>query len=182
MQFVVQLAAVIILCWEELYIVWFTPYTIFAILGSLIGADTITFLIPNLKLKHSVSPVHTLTEIKLLKKNFNNQIRQFNVYDQEKLIAGATIFESKKTAHVQYISSDSSKNTSGSLDFLFSHLIGDIFKSKEFFDFGNSNENNGESINKGLIYWKEGFGAKSITQDFYKIETNNYTNLDNLFI
>ena len=141
-----------------------------------------TLLIPNLKLKHGVSPVHTLTEIKLLKKNFKNHIRQFNVYDQEKLIAGTTIFESKKTAHAQYISSDSSKNTSGSLDFLFSHLIGDIFKSKEFFDFGNSNENNGESINKGLIYWKEGFGAKSITQDFYKIETNNYTNLDNLFI
>ena len=65
---------------------------------------------------------------------------------------------------------------------MFSHLIGDIFKSKEFFDFGNSNENNGQSINKGLIYWKEGFGAKSITQDFYKVKTSNYVNLGNLFI
>tara|TARA_B100000767_G_scaffold19370_1_gene17700 strand:+ start:406 stop:1275 length:870 start_codon:yes stop_codon:yes gene_type:complete len=141
-----------------------------------------TLLIPNLNLKHGVSPVHTLSEITLLKKNFNNNIRQFNVYNKEKLIAATTIFESKTTAHVQYISSDSSKNTTGSLDFLFSHLIGDVFKSKEFFDFGNSNENNGQSINKGLIYWKEGFGAKSITQDFYKVETNNYVNLDNLFI
>jgi hypothetical protein len=141
-----------------------------------------TLLIPNLRLKHGVSPVHTLSEIKSLKKNFNNNIRQFNVYKQEKLIAATTIFETKTTAHVQYISSDSSKNTSGSLDFLFSHLIDNIFKSKEFFDFGNSNENNGQLINKGLIYWKEGFGAKPITQDFYKIETKNFINLDNLFV
>ena len=83
-------------------------------------------------------------------------------------------------AHVQYISSNETKNTTGSLDFLFSHLIGDIFKSKEFFDFGNSNENNGQFVNEGLIYWKEGFGAKSIVQDFYKIETKNYIKLDNL--
>ena len=49
-------------------------------------------------------------------------------------------------------------------------------------DFGNSNEENGEKLNKGLMYWKEGFGAKSVSQDFYKIETLNFINLDNLFI
>ena len=97
-----------------------------------------------MNLKHGISPVHTLSEIKLLKKRFNNNIRQFNVYSQKKLIAATTIFETKTTAHVQYISSNETKNTTGSLDFLFSHLIGDIFKSKEFFDFGNSNENNGQ--------------------------------------
>ena len=139
-----------------------------------------TLLIPNLNLKYGISPVHTLSEIKLLKKRFNNNIRQFNVYSQKKLIAATTIFETKTTAHVQYISSNETKNTTGSLDFLFSHLIGDIFKSKEFFDFGNSNENNGQFVNEGLIYWKEGFGAKSIVQDFYKIEIKNYTKLDNL--
>ena len=139
-------------------------------------------LIPNLKLKHNVTPVHSIEEISLLKNKFNNNIRQFNVYHENDLIAGATIFETITTAHVQYISSNNTKNELGSLDFLFSHLIGDVFKSKEFFDFGNSNEKNGQSINKGLIYWKEGFGAKSITQDFYKIETLNFNNLDNLFI
>ena len=139
-----------------------------------------TLLIPNLNLKYGISPVHTLSEIKLLKKRFNNNIRQFNVYSQKKLIAATTIFETKTTAHVQYISSNSTKNTTGSLDFLFSHLIGDIFKSKDFFDFGNSNEKNGQLVNEGLIYWKEGFGAKSIVQDFYKIETTNYIKLDNL--
>ncbi len=38
-----------------------------------------TLLTPNLNLKYGISPVHTLSEIKLLKKRFNNNIRQFNV-------------------------------------------------------------------------------------------------------
>ena len=82
----------------------------------------------------------------------------------------------------KYISSNSTKNKLGSLDFLFNHLIKNTFSNKSFFDFGNSNEENGEKLNKGLMYWKEGFGAKSVSQDFYKIETLNFINLDNLFI
>jgi hypothetical protein len=139
-------------------------------------------LIPNLKRKHNVLPVHSIEEISLLKNKFKNNIRQFNVYHDKDLIAGATIFETKTTAHVQYISSNSTKNKLGSLDFLFNHLIKNTFGDKSFFDFGNSNEENGEKLNKGLIYWKEGFGAKSVSQDFYKIETLNFINLDNLFI
>ena len=116
------------------------------------------------------------------KNKFNNNIRQFNVYHENDLIAGATIFETKTTAHVQYISSNNTKNELGSLDFLFNYLIKNTFSDKLFFDFGNSNEENGQKLNKGLLYWKEGFGAKSISQDFYKIETLNFNNLDNLFV
>ena len=139
-------------------------------------------LIPNLKLKHNVTPVHSIKEISLLKNKFNNNIRQFNVYYENDLVAGATIFETKTTAHVQYISSNNTKNELGSLDFLFNYLIKNTFSDKLFFDFGNSNEENGQKLNKGLLYWKEGFGAKYISQDFYKIETLNFNNLDNLFV
>lgn len=139
-------------------------------------------LIPNLKQKHNIEPVHSIEEISLLKNKFNNNIRQFNVYHNDALVAGATIFETKTTAHVQYISSNQSKNKLGSLDFLFNNLITELFKHKLFFDFGNSNEQNGEKLNQGLLYWKEGFGAKSVTQDFHEIETINFSNLDNLFI
>ena len=90
--------------------------------------------------------------------------------------------ETKTTAHVQYISSNNTKNELGSLDFLFNYLIKNTFSDKLFFDFGNSNEENGQKLNKGLLYWKEGFGAKSITQDFYIIKTLNFNNLDNLFV
>ena len=51
-----------------------------------------------------------------------------------------------------------------------------------FFDFGTSNESNGKKINSGLLYWKEGYGARTHTQDFYEILTSNFNKLNDLFI
>lgn len=139
-------------------------------------------LIPNLAQKHQAKPVHSLEEIMLLKSKFPNNIRQFNVYKEGKIIAGTTIFESDFVAHSQYISADDSKNITGSLDFLHNHLITSTFRNKKYFDFGISNENQGQNINKGLLFWKEGFGARTIVQNFYEIETKNYPLLDNVLL
>ena len=139
-------------------------------------------LIKNLNEKHQAKPVHSLSEITLLKKKLPNNIRQFNVYHQNKIVAGTTIFESKYVAHSQYISGDENKNVLGSLDFLHIHLINEVFNDKKYFDFGTSNENNGLQINKGLQFWKEGFGARTLTQDFYKVKIDNYQLLNNVFI
>jgi len=139
-----------------------------------------TLLIPNLKNKHNVAPVHSFEEITILNEFFPKKIRQFNVCLDDKIVAGTTIFETKTTAHVQYISANAEKNKLGSLDYLFTYLIEEVFNKKDYFDFGTSNENNGEFVNQGLLYWKEGFGARSITQDFYEIQTKNYTALKDL--
>ena len=139
-------------------------------------------LIPTLSSKHSVSPVHTLKEISLLKNNFKRNIRQFNVYHNDKIVAGTTIFQTKNVIHVQYIGSDLNKNHLGSIDFLFYNLITDTFSEFNFFDFGTSNESNGKKINSGLLYWKEGYGARTHTQDFYEILTSNFNKLNDLFI
>ncbi|MEZ4797508.1 MAG: GNAT family N-acetyltransferase [Flavobacteriaceae bacterium] len=139
-------------------------------------------LIPNLNTKHNVKPVHTLEEIRLLKEKFPKQIRQFNVYKNDNIVAGTTIFETKQVAHSQYISGNEEKNEIGSLDFLHLHLINNVFKDKSFFDFGISNENNGRQINEGLNYWKEGFGARTITQDFYEIDLDHIEKLDTIFV
>ena len=139
-------------------------------------------LIPNLAQKHQTKPVHSLDEIMFLKSKFPNNIRQFNVYKEGKIIAGTTVFESDFVAHSQYISADESKNTTGSLDFLHNRLITHTFRNKKYFDFGISNENQGQNINQGLLFWKEGFGARTIVQNFYEIETKNYPLLENVLI
>ena len=127
-------------------------------------------LIPNLKFKHKTKPVHSLQEITKLKSHFPDNIRQFNVYKNNEIVAGATIFESERGAHTQYISGNEQNNSLGSLDFLHAHLINAVFIEKVFFDFGNSNMNNGQEINYGLLFWKEGFGARTVSQDFYVID------------
>ena len=136
----------------------------------------------NLKSKHGAIPVHSLEEITRLKHKFPNNIRQFNVYKDGLIVAGTTIFESNRVAHSQYISGNGDKNRLGSLDFLHTHLIDNVFQKKDYFDFGSSNENNGLNINEGLQYWKEGFGARTITQDFYKVCTTNFRLLDDVML
>lgn len=137
-------------------------------------------LIPNLEKRYQVKPIHSLQEITNLKKSFPENIRQFNVYCKDKIVAGATLFESENVIHSQYISADKNKNANGSLDFLYHHFIEEVFKEKKFFDFGTSNENQGKNIKKGLSFWKESFGASTIVQDFYEVEAINYSKLENV--
>jgi hypothetical protein len=139
-------------------------------------------LIPNLERKHSVKPVHSLKEIQLLKSRFPKNIRQFNVFYKGDIVGGTTIFETEQVAHCQYISGDVNKNELGSLDFLHHHLMENVFNQKSYFNFGTSNFDEGQYINEGLIYWKEGFGARSIPQGFYNISTKNYKLLEDVLV
>ena len=139
-------------------------------------------LVKNLQKKHQAQPVHSLKEITKLKSEFPNNIRQFNVYKDDVIVAGTTIFETDQVAHSQYISGNEEKNILGSLDFLHLHLIETVFKDKMYFDFGISNENMGLKVNQGLQYWKEGFGARMVTQDFYEVKTQNYNLLNDVLI
>lgn len=136
---------------------------------------------PNLKQIHDQKPVHALEEINLLKAYFPDNIRQFNVYKDEEIVAGTTIFETSEVAHAQYISANELGRKTGGLDFLFNHLL-QHFSHKKYFDFGISNEAQGMKVNKGLMNWKESFGGRSIAHDFYEIKTENHHLLNDIFI
>jgi len=141
-----------------------------------------TILIPNLKKQHNTAPTHSLKEIQLLKERFPNQIRQFNAYKDNTVVAGVTVFETDKVAHAQYISADENKQELGSLDLIFDKLINTAFKNKSYFDFGISNENQGQNINQGLLNWKEDFGARTIVHNHYLIKTKNFTKLNTIML
>lgn len=140
-----------------------------------------SILIPNLRERHGVDPVHSLEEIEKLYALFPNNIRQFNVYKQGDLVAGTTIFESEQVAHAQYISVNHSRED-GALDLLFTTLIGDVYRHKPYFDFGSSNEAGGSRLNVGLNHWKQSFGASTYIQDGYITDTSNYNDLRNALI
>lgn len=138
-------------------------------------------LSPNLIEKFNVKPVHSLLEIQYLKSCFPNRIRQFNVLLNNIVIAGFVIFETEQVCHVQYISIKKEYNV-GALEFLVDQLINRVYRDKKYFDFGISNENQGKNINKGLLHWKQSFGASPLVHDFYKVKTANYSLLNSIFI
>ncbi len=135
-------------------------------------------LIPNLSEKHNTKPVHTLDEIKLLAYRFPDNIQQINVYKEDKIVAGTTVFITKTTIHPQYVSGNTDKNTFGSLDLLYDFIINHYRDDKRYFDFNISSEENGKLLNQGLIFWKEGCGARTFTSDNYIIDTEAYKTLE----
>lgn len=127
-------------------------------------------LIPNLERKHEARPVHTLEEIKMLYSKFPQNIRHFNVYHNGKIVAGTTMFVTDTVAKPQYISATPDKNELGSIDYLYSQLITTLFKDKRYFDLGPSFGDDRKTINEGVLFWKESFGARIVVQDFYELE------------
>lgn len=139
-------------------------------------------LIPNLQRRHEAKPVHTWQEMVALHQDFPDNIRHFNVYDGDRIVAGTTIFVTDSVAHPQYVSGNENNNELGSLDYLYSHLITEVFAGKRYFDFGPSHQDNGKKINQGILFWKESFGARTTIQGFYEVQTANHYLLDNILI
>lgn len=130
-------------------------------------------LIPNLMERFGVKPVHSLEEIESLSEKFPENISQVNIYENNEIIAGCTIYETATVAHAQYISANDYGRKSGALDLLFDVMINELFSHKEYFDFGICNEQAGKVLNVGLLDWKEGFGGRTYVHEFYKINTSN---------
>lgn len=123
----------------------------------------------NLKDEHNIKPVHTLSEITDLHYNFPTTIRLFSAFHDEEMISGTVLYESKNMVHAQYIATEEEGRKEGALDLLFSYLIPYYTGKKRYFDFGISNEKEGRYLNEGLISFKEGFGARAVTHDFYTL-------------
>ena len=117
----------------------------------------------NLEENYKTKPVHSLQEILHLKSLFENNIELYSVKNKNlEVVAGAVLYINNDVVHVQYISANEEGKITSALDFLFDYLIRDKFKNKKYFDFGTSVEGDGKYLNEGLIFQKEGFGARGI--------------------
>lgn len=135
-------------------------------------------LVPRLASRYGVKPVHSLDEITLLASRFPEHIKQYAAYYGDEIVAGATIYETAQVAHAQYIAVSDRGQEIGAIDSLFAWLLDECYKSKLFFSFGICNENQGRSLNHGLLDWKEGFGGRSCAHDFYELDTGSYLKLE----
>jgi hypothetical protein len=137
-----------------------------------------TILAENLASRHQLSPIHTLEELRLLQGRFPANVRLFGVYKGDVLHAGTLLFYCGQTVHAQYIASSDEARMVGALDLLFSTLLDSFRGQKRYFDFGNSNEDEGHHLNRGLTEFKEGFGARAIVQDFFRLHLDEWKALN----
>ncbi|RPA68467.1 hypothetical protein EF405_12160 [Cyclobacteriaceae bacterium YHN15] len=126
-------------------------------------------LIPNLRERHRVSPTHSLLDIKYLAKTFSDNIKLFIVKHEEELLAGAVVFETATTAHLQYVAANQKGRNSKALDYMMSFLIEEEFFHKSFFNMGVSHVPEAGMINQGLVNWKESFGGRPLEINTFQI-------------
>jgi len=122
----------------------------------------------NLATVHQLRPVHTVDEMRLLQQRFPDTIRLYSAWLGGEMVAGVIVYDTPQVAHAQYTASSDAGRACGALDLLFHHLLSDVFAGKPFFNFGVSTEDEGRWLNEGLVAFKEGFGGRTITHDFYR--------------
>ena len=125
---------------------------------------------------HAKRPVHSLEELTLLMERFPEEIRLFCVCDGTDdasaiPVAGTLLFYTRNVIHAQYIASTDEGRAGAALDFLFDRLlhtdVGNFPASARFFDFGISTEGDGSFLNEGLVFQKEGFGARTVCYEHF---------------
>lgn len=109
--------------------------------------------------RHSATPVHTTAEMQLLKDRFPHNIRFHLLEYAGSPQAAVCIFDTGRVAHAQYIATTPTARELNLLTPLFHTLITHTYASREYFDFGTSNENHGLVLNEGLLRQKASFGA-----------------------
>lgn len=131
-------------------------------------ADFWRILTDNLTSKYNVKPVHSLDEIRLLQSRFPKQIRLYAAYHDGIMIGGILFYLTPQVLHPQYSSATPEGNTLHALDAIYGQILSNP-KLNEFtyFDFGNSNEQQGRYLNESLIFEKEGFGGRGVCYDWY---------------
>ncbi|RTK99797.1 MAG: GNAT family N-acetyltransferase [Proteobacteria bacterium] len=128
-------------------------------------------ILADVVIKHGVTPVHTVEEVNLLMSRFPDNIKLVAAYLDNQLVAGTLLFINKPVIHTQYMASSALGQEIGALDGIIDYLIKTYSQNTGFsyLNFGISTYNNGKDLNNGLIFQKEGFGARAIVHDFYEV-------------
>jgi len=130
------------------------------------------------KRKHNATPTHSLEDLKTLKKLFNSEVRQFNVYFKNQAIAGSTMFLANQNVALCFYNMLNYEYQNLYPAYLTIDFV--INWSKEngykWFDFGVSQDttsDNPMTPSLDLIYFKEFFNTRGIFRSTYHLQLND---------
>ena len=120
--------------------------------------------------RHQAHPVHSLSEISLLRERFPDNIRLYAASIESEMVAGMLVYVSELVARGQYAAANERGKALGALDLLHDHLINDVYADKRYWDCGPSHDPADEELNVGLIDQKEAFGGRTVVADTYRMK------------
>ncbi|MDP3197166.1 GNAT family N-acetyltransferase [Tabrizicola sp.] len=130
-------------------------------------------LLSSVLVRHNATPVHSLQEMRLLQSRFPDNIKLAVARREDRLLAGTWLFKFGDVLHTQYLACSEEGRNLGALDFVISEIIDRSAPEFQFMSFGSSSGRDGQSINEGLVFQKEGFGARTIVLDHYELDISD---------
>ena len=124
----------------------------------------------NLKLRHNVSPTHSLAELQKLVGLFPEKIKLFAAFAEAQMIAGIVLFRATaKTTLAFYISHIEAFQKYRAVNHLFYEVFRWCIRNRfRFLDFGIFTVN--MEPNWGLARFKESFGAQGVFRDSMRLK------------
>ena len=124
----------------------------------------------NLKIRHDVSPTHTLAELKNIHALFPDRVNLFAAYVKDVMVAGVVNFiVNDHVVLAFYISHDEAYQEFRAVNLLFYSIFDwAIQQGFRIYDFGTFTVN--EEPNMGLGRFKESFGASGIFRDTIELK------------
>ncbi|MDE6287279.1 MAG: GNAT family N-acetyltransferase, partial [Muribaculaceae bacterium] len=120
--------------------------------------------------RYGAGPVHSLAEIELLHGRFPDNIRLYTAVLDGELLAGVVIYVSPTALHSQYTAASPRGKELSVVPAIYSRIIDDYKGRVRWFDFGTSNEDDGRSVNPGLLRQKCSYGARAVVYDTFTID------------
>lgn len=135
-------------------------------------ADFWQIIVDDRRRRHNTTPVHNLAEMELLHSRFPEDIRLFIARQGERIVAGAVVYVMADSGvlHLQYAASTEEAKDTYAVDAIYNRLVFDIFPGYRYFDFGISNERQGQYLNTNMTAHKEEFGGRSVVYQSYSLE------------
>jgi len=116
--------------------------------------------------KYKTKPVHSLKEIQYLKNKFPENIHQYSLYFDDKIIAGITLFVTDKVVKSQYGAATDLGKELRAIDYLFIYLL-HFYKDLNYYYFDMGTVTNPifkDNINAGLLQQKIELGCEVFDQ------------------
>lgn len=132
-----------------------------------------TILLKRLAEKHNSKPVHSLSEIEHLYSKFEDEIIQYNICQNEEVLAGITIFKKGNIVKSQYGMASVEGENLNALDMLFVFLIYKFRdEGMQYFSMGTVSNDSELGYSKGMLNQKQELGCSKYIQNIWKIEIN----------
>lgn len=119
--------------------------------------------------RHSVTPVHSAEELRLLANRFPQQILVRTVERDGIMLAGVLVYCYPTAWHTQYMAASLEGRKVGALDLVIASVIDEAREAgAQWLSFGVSTTDSGREINEGLLWQKESFGGRAVAHDFLR--------------